>query len=256
MDKVLVLDVGNSNTVLGVYDGMQLAHHWRIATARERTVDEWGMLFRALFRDRAFDHADLDGVIIGSVVPPLMTTLEQTCTTYLGKAPLFVGPGIKTGLPVLTENPREVGADRVINAVAAIHLYGPPLLVVNLGTATTVCVIDERGQYVGGTIGPGVQISTEALYERAAKLPRIDLVLPKSVIGRNTVHSMQSGVIYGFVGMVDGMITRIMEELQLSFRVVATGGMAGLISPVSRRIDVVAPNLALEGLRMLWEKNR
>lgn len=256
MDKVLVMDVGNSNIVIGVYDGPQLARHWRITTVHERTVDEFGMVFRALFREGEFHPAELAGVIISSVVPPLMTTLDETCRTYLGRTPLVVGPGMKTGLPVLTENPREVGSDRVVNAVAAIHLYGPPLLVVNLGTATTICVIDERGQYVGGTIAPGVKIATQALYERAAKLPRIELVRPKSVIGRNTVHSMQSGVIYGFVGLVDGIIERIMEESALSYQVVATGGMAGLISPESRRIDTVAPNLALEGLRILWEKNR
>lgn len=250
------MDIGNSNTVLGVFQGETLLRRWRVHTSRERTTDELGVLVRALFRDAQLDPNDLAGVTVCSVVPPIMNTVEEMCRTYLKLEPIVIGPGIKTGLPVLTENPREVGADRIVNAVAAVHLYGAPIVVVNLGTATTVCVVDERGQYTGGVIAPGLRIATDALYERAAKLPRIELSRPKSVIGRNTVHSMQSGVLYGFAGLVDGLIERVETELERRVQVVATGGMAELIAEVSHRIGTVNSDLSLIGLRLLWEKNR
>ena len=251
-----MLDVGNSNIVLGFYEGNALRVHWRISTVRERTSDELGILMKSLFHDRGLELADVDGIVISSVVPPLMTSLENMCRQYFGLSPLVVGPGMKTGLPIKYENPREVGSDRIVNAVAGIQLYGPPLIIVDFGTATTFCVVDPAGQYLGGVIAPGVKISTDALFQRAAKLPRIDLVRPARVIGRNTVSSMQSGVVFGFAGQVDGIVDRIEEELGYACRVVATGGLAGLISPDSRTVQYVNPNLTLEGLRILWERNR
>lgn len=256
MDKILVLDVGNTNIVLGLYEGKELIHHWRMTTVRERTADEFGLMVKGFFRDKGLHTQDLDGVVISSVVPPIMPALELMCHTYLDCKPIIVGPGIKTGLFIKYENPREVGADRIVNAVAAVHLYGPPFIVVDFGTATTFCVVDDTGQYLGGAIAPGMKTSLEALVEQSAKLPRIELVRPKRVVGKNTVTSMQSGVIYGFVGLVDGIVNRIKQEIPLPFKVIATGGLAELVSSDSHVIDIVNPNLTLEGLRILWEKNR
>jgi type III pantothenate kinase len=250
------MDVGNSNIAVGVYEGATLKHHWRLATVRDRTSDEWGILIKSLCRNEGFDDTALDGIVISSVVPPLMTALEHMCQRYFHCTPLVVGPGIKTGLQIKYENPRDVGADRIVNAVAAVHKYGPPLIVVDFGTATTFCVIDAAGQYLGGVIAPGIQISTEALVHRAAKLPRIELLRPQRVIGRNTVTSMQSGVVFGFVGQVDGIVERIRAELPLPFTVVATGGLADLVSPDSKTIQYTQPYLTLEGLHILWERNR
>lgn len=250
------MDVGNSNIAVGVYEGATLKHHWRLATVRGRTSDEWGILIKSLCRNEGFDDTALDGIVISSVVPPLMTALEHMCQRYFHCTPLVVGPGIKTGLQIKYENPRDVGADRIVNAVAAVHKYGPPLIVVDFGTATTFCVIDTAGQYLGGVIAPGIQISTEALVHRAAKLPRIELLRPQRVIGRNTVTSMQSGVVFGFVGQVDGIVERIRAELPLPFKVVATGGLADLVSPESKTIQYTQPYLTLEGLHILWERNR
>lgn len=256
MDQILVMDVGNSNIAVGVYTGETLRHHWRIRTDRDRTADEHGILIKSLFFDVGYEAARLDGIIIGSVVPSIMTALVSMCEQYFHRTPLVVGPGIRTGLPIQHENPREVGADRIANAVAAVHLYGPPLIVIDFGTATTFGVVDDRGHYRGGCIAPGIGISAEALFQRAAKLPRIELVQPKSVIGRNTVSSMQAGVIFGAVGQVDGIVRRICREIALPFRVVATGGLAGLVSGESETIQYTEPFLTLEGLRLLWERNR
>lgn len=253
---ILVVDVGNTNIVLGLYEEKQLLHHWRLSTNRSSTTDEYGMMIYNLFQHAGIELDQVEGVIISSVVPPLMFVLEQLCSKYLKKSPLVVGPGIKTGLNVRYENPREVGADRIVNAVAAIELYGAPCIIVDFGTATTFDYIDESGQYVGGAVAPGIGISTEALYQRAAKLPRIELVKPKSVVGRNTVASMQAGIIYGFAGQVDGIVGRIREEHSKNAKVIATGEMAQLIASESRTIETVNPLLTLQGLQMVYERNQ
>jgi type III pantothenate kinase len=253
---ILVVDVGNTNIVLGLYEGKKLLHDWRISTNRSATADEYGLTLYNLFAHKGLTLEAVEGVIISSVVPPLMFALENMCRKYIKKDPLVVGPGIKTGLSVRYENPREVGADRIVNAIAALELYGPPLIIVDFGTATTFCYIDEQSQYIGGAIAPGIGISTEALYQRAAKLPRIELIKPKSTVGRNTVTSMQAGIIFGYAGQVDGIVQRIREEFGTNPTVVATGGLAELISAESRTIQIVNPLLTLQGLQLIYERNR
>ncbi|WP_047154292.1 type III pantothenate kinase [Aneurinibacillus tyrosinisolvens] len=252
---LFVIDVGNTNIVLGVYEGDELKHNWRIHTDRSKTDDEFGMLIKSLFADKGITFSQIEGAIISSVVPPLMFPLEKMCYKYLGVKPMVIGPGLKTGLNIKADNPREVGADRIVNAVAAIHHYGTPLIVVDFGTATTFCFIDEEGGYHGGAIAPGIAISTEALYSRAAKLPRIELSKPPSVIGRNTVHAMQSGVIYGFVGQVDELVRRMKKESKSNPKVIATGGLAELIGNESNEIDIVDPWLTVKGLRLIYDRN-
>jgi type III pantothenate kinase len=252
---ILVVDVGNTNIVLGLYQERTLAHHWRISTNRSATVDEYGMLFHSLFKHSGIEFEQVDGVILSSVVPPLMFVMENLCLQYIKRTPYIVGPGIKTGLNVRVDNPKEVGADRIVNAVAALELYGPPCIIVDFGTATTYDYIDPSEQLVGCAIAPGIGISTEALYQKAAKLPRIELVKPKSVVGRNTVAAMQAGIIFGFVAQVDGIVQRIQEEFQVSPTVIATGGLAELIASESKTIQVVNPLLTLQGLQMIYEKN-
>lgn len=252
---ILVVDVGNTNIVLGIYEGKELLHHWRLSTNRSATADEYGMTMYNLFHHAGITLHQVEGVIISSVVPPLMFVLETLCLKYLKKNPLIVGPGIKTGLNIRYENPREVGADRIVNSVAAIELYGAPCIVVDFGTATTFDYIDEQAQYIGGAVAPGIGISTEALYQRAAKLPRIELVKPKSVVGRNTIASMQAGIIYGFAGQVDGIVGRIRQEFRSAPKVVATGGLAELIAAESKTIELVNPLLTLQGLQLIYERN-
>ncbi|GAK43113.1 Baf family transcriptional activator [Paenibacillus sp. TCA20] len=253
---ILVVDVGNSNIVLGIYKKKELLHHFRISTSRQSTVDEYGVMIHNLFQMSGISASDIEGVIISSVVPPLVNVLEEMCIKYVGKKPLLVGPGIKTGLNLRYENPREVGADRIVNAVAAIDRYQCPLVVVDFGTATTFDCIDAEGNYLGGAIVPGIGISTEALYQRASKLPRIELEKPKKVIGRNTVHAMQAGIIFGYAGQVDGIVERIKDEMKAEPKVIATGGLAELIASETRTIEEVSPMLTLEGLRIIYERNK
>ena len=252
---LLGFDIGNTNIVLGVYEDNKLLQHWRVSTDRLKTGDEYGMLINNLFTYGGLSIKDIEAVIISSVVPPLVVPLVKMCQRYFKVEPLIVGPGIKTGISIKYENPREVGADRIVNAVAAHHKYHGPLIIVDLGTATTFCVVSENGDYLGGAIAPGIGISTEALYQRAAKLPRIELVKPKTVICRNTVTSMQSGIIYGFVGQVDGIVNRMKEELGRDAFVVVTGGLANMICPESRTINAVEQFLTLEGLQVIYSLN-
>lgn len=252
---ILVVDVGNTNIVLGLYQGKTLTHHWRLSTNRSSTVDEYGILITNLLQIAGVRADQIDGVILSCVVPPLMNTLEQLFVKYVGKAALVVGPGIKTGLNIRYENPREVGADRIVNAVAGIEKYGTPLVVVDFGTATTFDYIDASGAYLGGAIVPGIGISAEALYQRAAKLPRIELSKPKTVIGRNTVTAMQAGIIFGYAGQVDGIVRRICKEFNVQPKVIATGGLAEMISEESETIERVDSMLTLEGLRIIYERN-
>jgi len=253
---LLAIDVGNTNTVLGVYQGSQLRDHWRIETSNARTGDEYGILLRQLFAAGGIDPAGVDAVVVSSVVPPLGRTLEEMSRRYFGREPLFVGPGVKTGISILYENPREVGADRVVNAVAAFERWRCALVVVDFGTATTFDAISARGEYLGGAIAPGVGISMEALFRSASKLPRVEFSRPPHVIGRNTIASIQAGLTYGYAGLVDGICTRMAEELGGNPKAVATGGLAPLMAGICKTITEVDEHLTLEGLRIIYERNR
>jgi type III pantothenate kinase len=252
---LLAIDVGNTNTVLGVYSADKLVRHWRIQTEAERTVDEYGVLLQGLFGASAIELA-IDGAIISCVVPPMQKTVEAVSREYLRVDPMTVGPGTKTGMPILYDNPKEVGADRIVNAVAAYDRTHDTTIVVDFGTATTLDYISAKGEYVGGVITPGPGISLEALYQRAAKLYRVEMAKPPRVIGRNTVHAIQSGIINGYVAMVDGLVRRIQAENEVTARVFATGGFAALLAPESETIEVVDEFLTLDGLRILYERNR
>lgn len=253
---IFVLDVGNTNTVLGVYDQDTLKHHWRIETNRNKTEDEYGMLIQSLLTHENISFSDIKGIIISSVVPPIMFALERMCKKYFHLNPLVVGPGVKTGLNIKYENPREVGADRIVNAVAGITEYGSPLIIVDFGTATTYCYINENKEYMGGAIAPGVNISTEALYTKAAKLPRIEIARPETIIGKNTVTAMQAGIVYGYVGQVEGIVRRMKLESGTNPKVIATGGLATLISNESTVIDIIDPFLTLKGLHLIYLRNQ
>ena len=253
---LLVMDTGNTNIVLGVYDQGQLKHHWRMDTYRHKTEDEYAMQVKSFFTHVGITFEDVNGIIISSVVPPVMFPLEQMCRKYFNRKPLIVGPGIKTGLNIQYENPREVGADRIVNAVAAIEDYGSPLIIVDFGTATTYCYINGNGGYMGGAIAPGIGISMEALFDRASKLPRVELVRPESVVGKNTVSAMQSGIVYGYVGQVEGIIARMKAESKEEPTVIATGGLADLIASETKSIDIVDNFLTLKGLHLIYERNK
>ena len=253
---LLVFDVGNTNIVMGVYKGETLLHSWRMTTDRGQTADEYEVKVRSFLSYGKSDMKAVKDVIISSVVPPLMPALERMVRHCFGREALVVGPGIKTGLPILYDNPKEIGADRIVNAVAGYEKYGGPLIIVDFGTATTFCAIDAEGRYLGGAITAGIGISAEALFQRAAKLPRIELVKPKQVIGRNTVSAMQAGIVYGYVGLVDGIVRRMAAELGGSPKVVATGGMAELIAGESVALQFVDNELTLEGLRLIYNRNK
>ncbi|RXT09022.1 type III pantothenate kinase [Ammoniphilus sp. CFH 90114] len=253
---ILVIDVGNTNIALGVFKKAELKYHWKVSTERNKTVDEYGILVKSLFKDVDLPVEEIEGVIMASVVPPLMYTIESMCLKYFQHKPMVIGPGVKTGMNIKAENPREVGADRIVNAVSAIHYYGAPLIVVDFGTATTFCYIDPNGQWAGGSIAPGIKISTEALFNRAAKLPRIEITRPTSVLGRNTIVAMQAGIYYGFVGQVNEIVRRMKGESGVSPKVVATGGMAELFKHETDSIDIVDPFLTLNGLMLIYERNR
>ncbi len=252
---LLVIDIGNSNTVLGLYQGEQLEQHWRIGTSKSRTVDEYGILIGALFRHEGVALEAVDAIIVSCVVPPMLPTIQELCLSYFGKEPRVVGPGIKTGMPILYDNPKEVGADRIVNAVAAYEKYKEGLIVVDFGTATTFDVITPQGQYQGGAIAPGVGISAEALFSRASKLPRVEFSKPPQVVARNTVNSMQAGIFWGYVGLVEGLVQRIRQEMDFPVRVVATGGLAGPIADATSLIESVENDLTLEGLRIIHSRN-
>jgi type III pantothenate kinase len=253
---LLVIDIGNTNTSLGVFDGESLTAHWRLTTARARTVDEWGVHARNLFALAGLDFKSIDAITIASVVPPLNFTLKRMAEVYFELTPLFIDHTVDTGVPILYQPPADVGADRIVDAVAAIHKYGAPSIVVDFGTATTFDAISAQGEYLGGVITPGIMISSDALFERAAKLPRVEIKRPQKVIGPATVEAMQSGLYHGYVGLVDGILRKMIDELGGTPRVIATGGLAPLIATGSELIEAVDETLTLEGLRLVYERTK
>ena len=254
---LLAFDVGNTNIVCGIYRGKELLNHWRLATDTLQTADGYASVLGTLFRINGLQFSDIEDVIISTVVPPIIPILESLSRRYFSVNPILVGPGIKTVLNILYDNPKDLGADRIVNAVAAIAEYKCPLIVIDLGTATTFCVIDEKGNYLGGAVAPGISISMEALFQRASTLPRIELLKPNYIICRNTVSAMQAGIYYGFVGQIDEIVTRIKAEMKRNdIKVIATGGLATLMAGASRTIDRVDSMLTLKGLLILYEKNK
>jgi type III pantothenate kinase len=253
---LLVIDVGNTNTVLGIFDKGELVHDWRVRTVTDHTVDEYGMLIYNLYKSSKISSRGITDIIISCVVPPMLNILEPLCEKYFNVKPLIVGPGVKTGMPIYYDNPKEVGADRVVNAVAAYEKYKQDLIIVDFGTATTFDYVSAKGEYMGGCISPGLMISCEALFERAAKLPRVELSTPKSVVAKDTVSSMQAGIVYGYAGLVDGLVERIKAEVKGNPKVVATGGLAKIVAPETRTIEAVDDMLTLEGLFLIYQRNR
>lgn len=253
---LLTIDIGNTNLVLGLYEGDKLGAHWRLATDHKRMPDEYGLQFLGLLQNAGKTLDEITGISLASVVPPLTGRVLQACREYLKQEPLVVDAGVKTGIKIRYEDPRAVGADRVCDAVAVMKLYGGPACVVDFGTATSFNALTKDGEYLGGAITAGINLAAEALFTHAAKLPHIDLQVPPSVIGRNTVHAMQSGLLFGYVSMVEGMVARFRSELGSDMKVIATGGLAEVVAKETKVIDIIAPWLTLEGLRILWNLNQ
>ena len=253
---LLVIDAGNTNIVLGIYDGELLLRNWRISTDKSKSADEYGILFNNLLVLTGIGLANITDIIISSVVPTLTGVLERLSRNYFGIKPHLVGPGIKTGMPIHYDNPKEVGADRIVNAVAGYEKFKAPLIIVDFGTATTFDYVNGKGEYCGGAIAPGLMISMEALFQKASKLPWVEIVKPPGVIAKNTVNSMQAGIYYGYVGLVDEIVGRMKRESRENPKVIATGGLASLVAPESKTIDAVEEYLTLEGLRILYLRNR
>jgi type III pantothenate kinase len=253
---LLAIDIGNTNVVLGVFDGEKLVENWRVGTNSQITPDEYAMIFKDLFGFAGIEFNQIQGVIISTVVPPLLPVMVEMSRKYFKIEPMVVTHELKTGVTIRTDNPKEVGADRIVNAAAAYKLYGGPLIIVDFGTATTFCAITKNGDYLGGAICPGMKIAAEALFQRASTLPRVELVKPAKVIGSDTISAMQAGIIYGYAGLVDGIVVRMKEELSADARVVATGGLAELVAPETKTIQEIKPHLTLEGLHLLFETNR
>ena len=252
---LLAIDIGNTNIVLGLYRQKQLITHWRLATQAERTADEYGVIITQLVGYAGVGSEQIDAIAVSCVVPPMLTMIQELAQKFFKLEPLIVGPGIKTGMPILYESPKDVGADRIVNAVAAYEKYQQSCIIVDFGTATTIDLISKKGEYVGGAIAPGLSISLEALVQRASKLPRIEIVKPKEVVGKNTVSSIQAGIFYGYVGLVDGIVGRMQKETGGQAKVVATGGLAPLVASECSSINEVDEFLTLEGLRIIYQSN-
>lgn len=256
---LLVIDVGNTHVVFGVYEGENLRHSFRIATEKQRTTDEYGLIFHQMFSYHNISQDQIEDIIISSVVPTLMHTLAAMSEKYFGREPIVVGPGVKTGMNIRYDNPKEVGADRIVNAVAAYEKYKGPLIIVDFGTAITFCAVSKEGDYLGGAITPGITISSDALFLRAAKLPKVEIKKPDNIIGKNTIESMQSGLVYGYIGLVDYIVKNMIEELgykREEVTVVGTGGFSSLIGSESDYIDKIDRMLTLEGLRIIYDRNK
>ena len=254
---ILAIDVGNTNIVIGAFEGDTLVKNWRISTAHQRTTDEMGMFMLQLLEHHKLDIGDIDDVIVSSVVPQVMFSLERAISRYLKHEPIVIGPGVKTGINIKYDDPKEVGADRIVNAVAAYNIYGGPCIIIDLGTATTFCAVTEKADYLGGVICPGVKISLDALITHTSKLPKIELILPAKVIGKTTVSSMQSGMVYGYAGQIEAIVRLMKAEMGgADIKVIATGGLASMISQATDVIDIIDANLTLKGLQILYRKNR